>query len=175
MPQHPCLVTVVSFRQRCSVAGVAPHAIGRDHHHERGNIMKHGLIATASFILAASGLGSAAQADDPNAPCPIGSPAIVRLSKIIPGGTMDGFKKAVADHSKWYADHGFAEDRQVLAPVVVYDQAKNGWSISPDQVMTIHTHATSVPMAKHDAAWDAYVAEYKANSEIVSSTAVCMP
>jgi hypothetical protein len=154
---------------------VAQRAIGALTIMERGNIMNYRLIATASLILAASGLGSAAQAADANAPCPSGSPAIVRLSKIIPGGTMDGFKKAVADHSKWYADHGYPEDRQVLAPVLVYDQAKSVWGIATDQVMTIHTHATSVPMAKHDAAWDAYVAEYKANSDIVSSTAVCMP
>jgi hypothetical protein len=61
------------------------------------------------------------------------------------------------------------------ASVLTYDKASNALVKSPDQVMTFHNHATSVPKEKHDAAWDAYVAEYKANSEISSETIVCMP
>lgn len=108
-------------------------------------------------------------------PCKVGEPAVVRISKITPNGTMAGFQKAAADHMKWYASHGYTKDRQVLAPVMSFDAAKNVLVETPGQVMTLHTHAEDVPLAKHDAAWTAYVAEYRANSEILSETRVCLP
>lgn len=87
---------------------------------------------------------------------------------------MAGFSKAVADHAKWYADHGYA-DQIVAAPVLAYDKASDSLAQVPDQIMTFHNHSVSVPKDKHDAAWDSYVAEYRANSTIATETLVCMP
>ncbi len=108
-------------------------------------------------------------------PCKVGEPAIVRVSKISPKGSMAGFKKAVADHIKWYRDHGYTKDRQVIAAVMTFDPVKKVMLEAPDQVMTIHTHSTDVPLEKHDAGWAAYVAEYRANSDIATETLVCLP
>lgn len=36
------------------------------------------------------------------------SPAVIRLSKLKPGGTMDGVREAVADHAAWYKSHGYS-------------------------------------------------------------------
>ncbi|UAK23017.1 hypothetical protein [Sphingomonas nostoxanthinifaciens] len=105
--------------------------------------------------------------------CPTGDPALLRISKIKPGGSMAGLAKAVADHSKWYADHGFTADRQVIAPVLV--PGPQGPHVASDQVMTLHLHAHNVPQNQHDAGWDAFVAEYRANSEVVSEMMVCLP
>lgn len=111
----------------------------------------------------------------PDAPCPSGNIAIIRISKIAPGGSMAGFDKALADHAKWYADHGFGEDRITEAPVLMFDPVAKTLGRSADTVMTFHMHAHDVPMEKHDKAWDAYVAEYRANSVIQTETVACMP
>jgi hypothetical protein len=107
--------------------------------------------------------------------CPSGDVAKIRISKVTPSGSMAGIAKAVADHGKWYADHGFTEDRMIFAPILVYDAANKTMTVAADQVMTIHTHAHEVPKDRRDAAWDAYVAEYRANSEVASETVVCLP
>ncbi len=108
-------------------------------------------------------------------PCKVGEPAVIRVSKITAKGSMAGFKKAAADHMKWYADHGYTKDRQLLAPVMIFDPAKKMMVEAPDQIMTLHTHSENVPNEKKDAAWAAYVAEYRANSDIVTETMVCLP
>ena len=131
--------------------------------------MKRALLC-GCLALAAYATPAAAQ----DAACPSGNYSVVRTSKIKPGGTLDGFKHAVADHAKWYIDHGYTADKFQWARVVTYDPAAKKMVASPDTVMTFHNNATEVPSAKRDAAWDAYVAEYAANSTIVTTTVVCV-
>jgi hypothetical protein len=128
------------------------------------------LVAAAASVIATT-----ASAATPPALCPNGEIAIVRISKIAPGGSMEGFKAAMADHAKWYSDHGYTADREVLAPVIVSDPSHKDWSIAQDQVVTLHTHAQHVPDDKHDAGWDKFVAEYRANSQIVQEAMICLP
>jgi triacylglycerol esterase/lipase EstA (alpha/beta hydrolase family) len=107
--------------------------------------------------------------------CPAGSSiAIVRLSQLVPAGSMDGARKAATDHEQWYASHGYAADKILFAPVLSFDRATKKASAS-NQFYTIHLKSTDVPMTRHDAAWTAYVAEYDQNSKIVSTNVACMP
>ena len=46
---------------------------------------------------------------------------------------------------------------------------------STEVVMTFHTHDSEVPHSMEDDAWNAFVAEYRANSMIESTTHVCLP
>jgi hypothetical protein len=130
---------------------------------------------TTSFMLTLLSFAAPALAASPTDLCPNGNITTVRVDKIIPSGSMAGFQKAVADHAKWYADHGFNADMIMSAPVLVYDEANKTMVKAPDQMMTVHMNSSLVPRDKHDAAWDAYVAEYKANSEITSETMACLP
>lgn len=107
-------------------------------------------------------------------PCSSGHTAIVRVSELTATGSIAGFNKAVDDHAKWYASHGY-KDKIFAAPIMTYDSAKNTLTPSPKQIMTFHLNSVEVPKDKHDAAWDAYVAEYRANSNIKSTTFVCYP
>ena len=127
-------------------------------------------LSLALMLGALGASGSAFAADA----CAAGGVTIVRISKITPTGSMAGFEKAVADHAKWYADHGL-KDVIVAAPILKYDAASKSLVKVGDQEMTFHMHSTPVPMDKHDAAWNAYVAEYRANSDITSETMACMP
>jgi hypothetical protein len=103
------------------------------------------------------------------------SPAVIRLSKLKPGGTMDGVRKAVADHAAWYKSHGYAADRIFLAPAIVPVADKPGsFELAPDQYYTVHLKAVNVTKDKQDAAWAAYVAEYNQNSEIVHTDVLCV-
>lgn len=106
--------------------------------------------------------------------CPSGNYAVVRESQIKPAGSLEGLKKAMADHAKWYADHGYAGDRFTWGAVLERDEKAHKLVASKDKVMTFHWAASDVPAAKHDAAWAAFVAEYEANSTILSSRTVCM-
>ena len=106
--------------------------------------------------------------------CPSLDFVIVYTDELTPGGTMEGFEKAVADQSKWYADHGF-KDRIFAAPVVNFDESTHTLVKSPTEIMTFHMQAHPLPENLADAAWNAFVAEYRANSTIKNQTTVCYP
>jgi hypothetical protein len=103
--------------------------------------------------------------------CQVGNLVVIRVSMIAPNGSLAGFKNAVADHAKWYTDHGYSKDEIVIAQV----KAPDGVAKAPDEVMTIHYRFQPVPASKQDATWKAFVAEYRANSTIVSETTACFP
>jgi len=109
--------------------------------------------------------------DRPAATCTAGTLTRMRVSKIKSGGSMAGFRDAVAAHTRWYQSHGFRMDQRI-APVMT--SGKGRMQVSPDEVMTIATSA-DVPREKRDAGWTAFVAKYKANSTIERETVVCMP
>ncbi|MDR3512250.1 MAG: hypothetical protein P4L73_11490 [Caulobacteraceae bacterium] len=132
------------------------------------------LAASGLFALAAAGSAAAAVPAE-IANCPAGGVAVIRISRLTPTGAIAGFNQAVADHRKWYADHGYVQDRFTVAPVLVADPASHQMVPAAGEVMTLHTHAVDVPADKHDAAWNAYVAEYQANSEIIGTVLVCLP
>lgn len=116
-----------------------------------------------------------AQADKTE--CPSGHVVIYRVSKIKPGGTVEGFRQAVADNLAWYRSHGLTSNIQVGGPVMVMDPATRKASLSPDQVVTLHIDPPSFGSKANpprDAAWDAFVAKYNANSEMVSQTYICL-
>jgi hypothetical protein len=62
----------------------------------------------------------------------------------------------------------------MAATVLTCDKATSSVAPSPGMVMTLHLHATDVPTAKHYAAWAAYVADYNASSDLVSTTIACV-
>ncbi len=63
------------------------------------------------------------------------------------------------------------DDVFVTAPALVPE--KGGMKPSASEYVTFHVYGAQEP--KHDAAWDAYVAKYKANSTIASDTRFCLP
>jgi hypothetical protein len=109
--------------------------------------------------------------DRPAATCASGELTRIRVSKIKSGGSMAGFRDAVAAHTRWYQSHGYRIEQRI-APVMT--SGKGSMQVSPDEVMTLATSA-DVPREKRDAGWAAFVAKYKANSTIERETIVCLP
>ncbi len=95
----------------------------------------------------------------------------MRVSKLTAAGTPAGFLDAVKDHKAWYASHGMKDDAFVTAPTLV--PAKGGMKPSASSYVTVHVYGAKEPV--HDAAWDAYVAKYKANAMIDGETRFCLP
>jgi hypothetical protein len=125
------------------------------------------LVAAAAIAMP----HAAAAQTKPAAACSQGELTRIRLSKIKPGGTLAGFRDAVAAHTRWYKAHGYRIEQRI-APVVTFAKGKAG--ASGLEVMTFVSSA-DVPREKRDAAWTAFVAKYRANSEIERETIVCMP
>lgn len=124
-------------------------------------------LLTAAFALAITAPAYAAKAE----PCPAGKLQRVRVSEIVPGGSLAGFREAFADHTRWYAANGYKADRLTFSPVL---RESGRGRTAGQRVVTIHTAVSNVPRDKQDAAWKAFAAKYKANSRIVSTTLTCM-
>lgn len=132
------------------------------------------LLASLLALAAAAPVMAAAPAPAPAPACAPGHMAIIRTSTIKPTGSFAGFAKALADHAKWYTDHGYTSDKFSWGRVWTYDAVKKMPVASPHQAMTFHFADSNVPdSAKSDAGWQAFVAEYAANSTVASTTFVC--
>ena len=105
-----------------------------------------------------------------------GEYAIVRVSTIKPG-MLDGFMSAVAAHKAWYVSHGFKQDVIVASRVITTDPTTKEMRYSDTEVITYHISPASATQTQpqHDAAWDAYVKQYRDTSDIKSSYFSCMP
>jgi hypothetical protein len=128
---------------------------------------------TSTLILAAFGLAAFASAAMAEPPTCGGAYQVVRNSTIKPG-KMALFLKAVHDHQAWYADHGM-KDRILVGRILSHDSDAGGFSSS--SAMTIHTDLSQMAPPAHapdDAAWNAYVEEYKASSDLGAMAVVCV-
>ena len=104
-----------------------------------------------------------------------GRRATVRISEIIPGGSVKGFMDAVAAHRAWVLSHGLTKDEIISVPVIVRDQTTHARSYSDKQFWSMHIHGSNGTDPKHDEAYDAFVKMYSHNSEIKSSYDICLP
>ena len=123
------------------------------------------------FLAATVLLGSFATGAAASGPCGADQQVTMRVSKLSASGTPAGFLDAVKDHKAWYASHGFNDDSFVTGPALT--PGKGGMKPSASEYVTFHNYGGKEP--KHDAAWDAYVAKYKANATIASETRFCLP
>jgi hypothetical protein len=105
-----------------------------------------------------------------------GQIAIYRVSTIKPGQRAT-FDKAIADQKKWYVDHQMTTNKIVVADVIDFD-GKSAPTISTTDVMTIHYDPPSAMVTMgltRDDGYKAFVAEFRASSDIKSETNVCLP
>jgi hypothetical protein len=129
-----------------------------------------------SLILAAiSVVAPALFAQSPALPACQGDLAIVRVSTIKPGA-MEGFMAAVAAHKAWYRDHGFKDNVIVASRVVEVDHSTHEAKYSETEVVSYHIRPPNFEnKVTPDAAWDAYVKQYRDTSDIKTEYLTCMP
>ncbi len=126
-----------------------------------------GLCAAALIASSAGALAAG--------PCKTGTPTIVRVSTIKAGGTRAGFDKAAMDQAKWYKDHGITANEITEAEVV--DMKSGSLVPSATEVMTLHYNPPALvgKQPAVDDAYKAFVAEFRANSDITVEKLVCLP
>jgi hypothetical protein len=111
-------------------------------------------------------------------PACFGDMATIRLSQIKPGGSLQGFLKAVEAHKAWYRANGVTDNDIVAARVLVRDE-KTGLPVkySETEIMSFHLRppGTSRIPNKNDAAWEAFVKQYRDNSDLKSEYSACIP
>jgi hypothetical protein len=112
-----------------------------------------------------------------NLPACNGDFAVVRVSQIKSGGSIDGFMQAVVAHLAWYRSHGFKENRIVAARVLERQPITGVLRYSERTVLTYHFNPPGMgsPLGAGDAAWNAYVKLYRDNSDLQSEYVTCMP
>jgi len=100
--------------------------------------------------------------------CPAGTRYVsIRHSNVKPG-KWTTFAKAVADHSAWYAGHKDGT-KTAIARMLTPTGA-----LSSTEAVTV-THYSGRPKPKEDAAYAAFLAEYKASSTIKDEMRACLP
>ena len=102
-----------------------------------------------------------------------GDIATVRLSQIKPTSSLPVFMKAMDAHRAWYRSHGFTNNEIFGARVIVVDAATKTEKYSDTEILTFHVRPPVV--GKPDAAWDAYVRQYRDSADIQNEYRVCMP
>jgi hypothetical protein len=132
-------------------------------------------MRTAIFLAALATLQIPSVLAQNMPPCD-GDIDIVRISTIKPGA-MQGFMAAVAAHKAWYRSHGFNDNVIVASRVILRDEKTGAISYSVAEVVTQHVRPPGAAQtaAKKDAAWDAYVKQYRDTSEIKNEYITCMP
>ncbi len=125
-------------------------------------------IAALALPFALHSAPVAAQQPTTMPPCD-GSYNIVRVSEIKPG-MMQKFLDAVAAQKEWYKKLGAPDQITVMR---VYSRTNGGYSET--QALTSHiapgTQSTPPP---HDSGYDAFVALFRASSEIRAEYFTCM-
>jgi hypothetical protein len=125
-----------------------------------------------SLLLLAAALFSAAPVLAQ--PCD-GDMTVVRVNTIKPG-KLDTFLAAVAAHKAWYRANRITDNELFTVRILVRDPATRAYKNSDTEVMTLHVRPPFDRLPNRgDAAWNAYVQQYKESSELKSEYLTCMP
>ncbi|HEV3333504.1 MAG TPA: hypothetical protein VG096_21115 [Bryobacteraceae bacterium] len=130
-----------------------------------------------ALLLAALAVFAVSLAFAQNAPPPCdGDLALVRVLTIKPG-RMQGFLAAVAAHKAWYRNHGYKDNIIVASRVIEANEHTGAMKYSDSEVVSYHVRPPSAAQTepKRDAAWDAYVKQYRDTSEVKAQYMTCMP
>ena len=136
--------------------------------------MRVAFLVTA--FLAIQATSAFAQSKPAALPACDGDIAMVRVSEVKPGA-MKGFMDAVAAHKAWYRANGITDNVIVASRVIVTDKATGEQKYSDTEVITYHLRPPSSERTPHrgDAAWNAYVKQYRDTSVIKEEYQTCMP
>jgi len=130
-------------------------------------MLKQFAACTALATLSIAAQAQRAAPDTGNA-CPIGTHYAAMRHDIVKPGKWTGFEKAVADHSAWYASH-----KNGTKTVIARTLAPKG-GLSSTEAVTITRYAPGA-QPNHDAAYDAFIAEYRASSTVKDEVRLCLP
>jgi hypothetical protein len=105
-----------------------------------------------------------------------GNIVVVRVSEIKPGH-LDEFMAAATAHTAWYRANGITDNEIIISRVIVRDKTTGAQSYSDHEVLSYHINPPGQARTPNrgDAAWNAYVKQYRDSSEIKNEYMTCMP
>jgi hypothetical protein len=83
---------------------------------------------------------------------------------------------AAAAHQKWYRDHGVTDNQIIVSRVIQQDTATKRQTYSDTLLVSYHIRPPAPGLVKTgDDSWNAYVKQYRENSDIRAEYMTCVP
>jgi len=104
--------------------------------------------------------------------------SILRISNYVEGGSETGVRAASDQHNAWYRERGVTENLQIIIPMLDYDADADAIVDDTARVATLHINAPagdSTDPVKGDAAWQAFIEAYSANTAVTDTYILCLP
>ena len=131
-------------------------------------------ILSAALLIAAPFVGSGVLAQtprpDPGLACPAGTHYATIRHNLIKPGQWAAFESAVAAHNGWYIGHG-SKTTTKLSRVI--ELGAGAPSLSTTEAVTTTVYSAA-PQPAHDAAYDAFTAQYRASSTLKDEARICL-
>ena len=133
--------------------------------------------AVVSVIALASLLsGSAAYAQE-STQCD-GIVSILRISNYVDSGSEEGLREASEKHDAWYKSHGVTANKQVVIPILQYNEDTDSIAKDSGRVSTLHLNSAVSTAAREqqgDLMWNEFIALYNKNTEVAETIFICLP
>ena len=132
--------------------------------------------AVSALALVCLFSGDAAYAQESNQ-CD-GIVSILRISNYVDSGSEEGLREASEKHDAWYKSHGVTANKQVVIPILQYDEDTDSVVKDSGRVSTLHLNsAVSAAAREHqgDLMWNEFIALYNKNTEVADTIFVCLP
>ena len=136
--------------------------------------MKSAAVSTLALVCLFS--GDAAYAQESNQ-CD-GIVSILRISNYVDSGSEEGLREASEKHDAWYKSHGVTANRQVVIPILQYDEDTDSVVKDSSRVSTLHLNSAVSAAAREqqgDLMWNEFIALYNKNTEVADTIFVCLP
>ena len=136
--------------------------------------MKSAAVSALALVCLFS--GNAAYAQESNQ-CD-GIVSILRISNYVDSGSEEGLREASEKHDAWYKSHGVTANRQVVIPILQYDEDTDSVVKDSSRVSTLHLNSAVSAAAREqqgDLMWNEFIALYNKNTEVADTIFVCLP
>ena len=104
--------------------------------------------------------------------------SILRISNYVDSGSEEGLREASEKHDAWYKSHGVTGNKQVVIPILQYDEDTDSLVTDSNRISTLHFNSTVSSAAREhqgDSKWNEFISLYDKNTKIVESIFVCLP
>ena len=104
--------------------------------------------------------------------------SILRISNYVDSGSEEGLREASEKHDAWYKSHGVTANKQVVIPILQYDEDTDSVVKDSSRVSTLHLNSAVSAAAREqqgDLMWNEFIALYNKNTEVADTIFVCLP
>ena len=104
--------------------------------------------------------------------------SILRISNYLESGSEEGLREASDKHDAWYKSHGVTENKQVVIPILQYEEDTDSLVKDSGSVATLHLKSDASTAAREhqgDLLWNEFIALYNKNTKVTDTLFLCIP